>query len=288
VGSASAQPTGPDVVPGATREIARNTARGVMTALVAGLRPEDKRRLVGVYVAFDESLTDVSALAACDDDGDYVVTVSDGLLGLLGTVSEARATDETFGTHKQADYAALVSTSQPGHVRLLPPPAGFFDASQARAPAKVALTAARFREGVGEVIAHELTRLVDGDLVCPNPTATHEHGDDLWTREERDHALAVARKLYAPLRTLSADGAATARLLDAGMTEQGGLAWLSFLERLERPPGDATWTYLELHHDPAVRVEVVRAAADQWRKIHAAAGPAKDPRTLSPPMTGDR
>jgi hypothetical protein len=256
---------------------ARATAKDVMGALVARLPAEAKQRLVGVYVAFDESATDINALAACDDDGDYVVVLSDALLSLASTVALAQAADEVSGTHKLDEYAALLAGSQRQGVRPLPPPAGFFDAAQSRSPARVALEAVRFREVVGSVVAHEMAHLVQGDLVCPNPTATHESGDDQWTREEREHALAVALKIYAPLRVLAADGAATSRILDAGLTEQGDLAWLSVVERLESARPDPVSTYLSLHHDGGVRAEVVRAAADQWRRVHAAVGPRTPP-----------
>ncbi len=264
---------------------AKTAARDALGALVAHLSPDDKKRLTGLYVAFDESATDINALAACDDDGDYVVVVSDALLRLATTVAQAEATDEVFGTHKLDEYAAFLAGSQAEGVRALPPPAGFFDAAQARAPAKLALEAVRLREIAGAVVAHELQHLVQGDLVCPNPTATHERGDDVWTREEREHALAVALKIYATGRVLAADGAATTRLLDAGMTELGNLGWLSVVSRIEGTPAEKGSTYLALHHDGGVRAEVVRAAADQWRRLRAAAPP---PKTLSPPQPSVR
>ena len=293
-----------DPAPAAALAIARRTATEALSALVARLSTDDKRKLVGIYVAFDESATDMNALAACDDDGDYVVVVNDAFLRLARTVAAAQATDEIFGTHKVDEYAAFLAGSQAQGARAastgplraselvgvstLPPPVGFFDASQARAPAKLAIEAVRFREVLGAVVAHELTHLVLGELVCPNPTATHERGDDVWTREEREHALTVALKLYAPLRVLLADGVATSGLLDAGMTEQGGLAWLSVVDRIESTPGHAGSTYLALHHDTAVRAQVVRAAADQWRRVHAAAGPAPAAKAVSPPLSADR
>ena len=88
-----------DPAPAAALAIARRTATEVLSALVARLSADDKRKLVGIYVAFDESATDINALAACDDDGDYVVVVSDAFLRLARTVAAAQATDEIFGTH---------------------------------------------------------------------------------------------------------------------------------------------------------------------------------------------
>jgi hypothetical protein len=130
-----------DPAPAAAMAAARGTAKEALSALVARLSTDDKRKLVGIYVAFDDSATDVNALAACDDDGDYVVVVSDALLHLARTVAAAQATDETFGTHKVDEYAAFLAGSQAQGVTTLPPPVGFFDASQARAPAKLAIEA---------------------------------------------------------------------------------------------------------------------------------------------------
>ncbi len=251
--------------------------------LLGHLAPDVRQRLRGVYVAFDPSVQDVSSMAACDDDGDYVVVVSDALLRLAGVVAEAKAIDEVFWTHKLDEYADFVAQSQRSGARVLPPPPGFFEVAQTRGARKLEIESARLREIVAGVLAHELAHLMQGDLVCSNPTATHERGDDEWTHEEREHGLAVAEKLYTPPRVLAADGAATAQLLDSGIAEQGELAWLTTWDRVERGSSEranptAPSTYLRLHGACAVRAEIVRAAAHQWRRLHA----------LSPPTSPNR
>ncbi len=269
---------------------AHRQATEELRALVSRLSPEARQKLTGIYVAFDTSVTDVGSLAACDDDGDYVVVISDALFNLADFVAQAEATDEIFWTHKIDEYAAFLAESQRPGTRPLPPPPGFFDASQARATRKLEVEAARFREVVAGIIAQELARLLEGDLVCPNPTATHERGDDEWTREERDHALSVAEKLYTAPRVLAADSAGVDRLLDSGVTEQGELAWLLTQDRIERaekarPERPALSTYLRLHEGCSVRAEVVRAAASRWRQLHFHASPPAAHATLSPPMS---
>src|SRR5579863_9186036 len=67
----------PDPARAAGLRAARRAASDTLDALVARLAPDVRRRLTGVYVAFDETGSSVDALAACDDDGDYVVVVSD-------------------------------------------------------------------------------------------------------------------------------------------------------------------------------------------------------------------
>jgi len=274
----SADPAPSLALPAAHRQAALE-----LGMLVGRLSAEARRRLTGVYVAFDTSATDIGSMAACDDDGDYVIVVSDALLRLADFVAQAEATDEVFWTHKLDEYATFLAESQRSGTRALPPPPGFFDAAQARSARKLEIESARLHEIVTGVVAHELAHLLQGDLVCPNPTATHERGDDEWTHEEREHAITVAEKLYTPPRVLAADGAGIDRVLDAGMTEQGEVAWLSTMDRIERGTREradptAPSTYLRLHEACGVRAEVVRAAANRWRHLHA----------LSPPMSVNR
>ncbi len=284
----AAPPSAATVAPAEARELSRATAQAELGALLARLPPESRRRLVGTYVAFDPTQEDVSALGACDDDGDYVVVVSDALLTLARHVAQAEALDEALGTHKLEEYAAFLAENEAaapngGLPRPLPPPAGFFD--QAASEQVKAVASARFREILSGIVADELQRLLQGDLTCPNPTATHEHGDDQWTKEEREHALTVARKLYDAARVLSADGAATGAILDRGSTETGLLGWLRVLARIEAAPRAPAWSYLALHPDTPVRQEVVRASADQWRRVRAARVPAG---AVSPPRSAER
>jgi hypothetical protein len=270
-----------DVAPARAVALLRHAARLELASLFERLDPEARRRLVGVYVAFDDSVSDVSAMAGCDDDGDYVVVVSDALLGLASFVAEAVASDEAYGTHAVDDYARFLAGTVRGRtrhraVRPMPPPAGFFGASQTAPAARQELerrvSAARFREMVAAVLAHELERLEDGELVCPHPTATHERGDDEWTSEEQSQALAVASRLATRDGVLTADAAATTLLLEDGRTEQGGLAWLKVMASLERAgqPGQITSTYLWLHPDSGAREAVVRATAEAWRLLRSA------------------
>ena len=106
-GPARAQST--DAAPALALPAAHREATDELRALVGRLPPEARRRLTGIYVAFDTSLTDVGSLAACDDDGDYVVVISDALLGVADFVAQAKATDEVFWTHKLDEYAAFLA-----------------------------------------------------------------------------------------------------------------------------------------------------------------------------------
>jgi hypothetical protein len=262
--SASAQVS--EVARGATVSILRNEAALELEAVEGSLSLGARHALTGVYVAFDPSRTDVSAMVACDDDGDYVVVVSDALLMLASFVAQAEAADEMRRTHKVDEYARFLAEAFPAEgfpaetrrdaprrvsARPVPPPPGFFDNASSRDPRVLDLERARLREIVASIVTHEVAHLLAGELVCPNPTATHEKGDDEWTAEEREHALDGASRIYTPSSVLAADALATTLLLAAERNQLGSLAWLRTMERLEPSAGDANdrtaWTYLRLH-----------------------------------------
>lgn len=227
--------------------------------LVSGLAPSDRRRLIGLYVAFDPSASDPSAMASCDDDGDYVIVISDAMLRLLSSVARAQSADEEGGSRNVEDYAAFLGRSQiPGN-RLLPPPSGFFDAENTGATHET-----RLREAIAFVVARELAHLRAGDLVCAHPTATHESGDDVWTAAEQRHALEMAASLY-PGRGPERDTEATTRVRGAGRTEQGSLGLLRFFTQLEleRTSHASRFqpTYLAQHPSSLLRAAVVKTAA---------------------------
>lgn len=241
----------------------RQKAQAEAKRLVLGLTPADQRRLIGFYVAFDPSASDPTAMVACDDDGDYVLVLSDAMLRLISAVARAQSEDETSSGRTVEDYAAFIARVQVPGRRLLPPPPGSFTREQGGATQEV-----RLREALSFVVARELTHLRAGDLVCPHPTATHEAGDDEWTTSEQRRALEGAASLY-PGRAVQRDLEATARVLDAGRSEQGALGLLRFFAQLEaeRAVHASRFmpTYLSLHPAAAVRAATVRSAAREHR-----------------------
>ena len=234
--------------------------------LVSDLAPNDRRRLVGVYVAFDPNAADPSAMVACDDDGDYVVVLTDAMLRLVSIVARAQSDDESTGAHATLDYASFLAQSQIGGRRLLPPPAGFYASQEPGVAQEI-----RLREALSFVLARELTHLRAGDLICPHPTATHEDGDDVWTAAEARRALETAPAIYGvtATRVRARDEEAITRVLDGGRSELGALALLRFFARLEtdRPsaPGRFAPTYLVQHPGSSARAAVVGAAAQNHR-----------------------
>lgn len=241
----------------------RQKAQTEAKTLIAGLAPTDRRRLTGVYVAFDASASDPSAMVACDDDGDYVVVLTDAMLRLVSTVARAQSYDEVSSGRSIEDYAAFIARVQVPGRRLLPPPPGFYAARQASSTHET-----RLREALSFVLARELTHLRAGDLVCAHPTATHEAGDDEWTIGEQRRALEGSTSIY-PGRAVQRDVEATTRVLDAGRTEQGALGLLRFFAQLEAErvvhASRFMPTYLLQHPASVLRAASVSNAAREHR-----------------------
>lgn len=236
----------------------RQKAQAEMKKLFGDLPANDQRRLTGLYVAFDGNPSDPSAMVACDDDGDYVVVLSDAMLRLSSLVARAQSYDEVNGSRSTEDYAGFLARSQIPGRRLLPPPPGFYTAQKIGTSQDT-----RLRESLAFVLARELTHFRAGDLVCPHPTATHENGDDEWTPREQRRALETAATVY-PGRASERDIEATVRVLDAGRSEQGALGLLRFFTQLEleRTVHASRFlpTYLAQHPSSVARTAAVKTA----------------------------
>jgi hypothetical protein len=231
--------------------------------LFGALPANDQRRLSGLYVAFDPSPSDPSAMVACDDDGDYVIVITDAMLRLASIVARAQSYDEANASRTVEDYAGFIARSQLPARRLLPPPPGFYTAKKAGLTHET-----RLREAISFVVARELTHLRAGDLICPHPTATHENGDDEWTASEQRRALEKAASIY-PGHAAERDIEAATRVLEGGQSEQGALGLLRFftqleLERSVHAPRFFS-TYWVQHPSAFARTAAVKTAAKDHR-----------------------
>lgn len=199
-----------DVAPELETADLRTRARTELRAL---LSDADRKRFPGMYVAVDRDASELVGQVACDDDGDFVILLSDAMLRLAAHLAWASLYEGTAID----DYASFLAQAQVPGKRLLPPPAGFH-----RAPIP-----AGYDERLGEVIsfllARELVRFRAGELVCAHPTVTVESGDDTWTDAERRVARVVASTIY-PRHAAERDTEARARLAEIGRGDVGAQA----------------------------------------------------------------
>lgn len=239
--------------------------------LVAVLPDEARLKVAGIYVAFVPTPVDVMSQAACDDDGDDVIVLSDAMLVLLENVSHAQARDVGASRTNLLSLASLYAKDQRPGERLLPPVHGAFETSDSRATEIV--HTARFREALSGVLAHELSIFVRGELACAHPTATRERGDDVWTAEEAEMAREIATRVYAAPRTRQRDRDAVALVHASKGETLGYVGWLSFLGALASQGGHPGWSYLQNHPDAVARAanverDVEEARAEAHRRAH--------------------
>lgn len=233
----------------------RQLAQLELKQLVATMPDTERRRLAGVYAAFDSSVSDLVAQAACDDDGDYVVVVSDAMLRVLSILARADCADERTGSHRVEDYASFLARSQVPGRRVLPPAPTFFESDPVVPEPMVALLG----DVLAFVIADELARLRAGDLVCPRPTVTRESGDEVWSSGEERAARSVAARIY-PAHQHERDAEAVAHLRASGRTGRGALAVVRFFARLAG--GRYTPSYLTSHPESGGRLAALSRTID--------------------------
>jgi hypothetical protein len=252
--------------PGLALQAARATASDALKSVVQKLPAAAREKLPGVYVAFAPDPKAALALAACDDDGDYVVVLSDAMLALVDAVARAKATDDALSTTKLEAYARLLAKAQQPGERLLTPPAGFYDAAQST-PELARAQVKQFRAIVTYLVATEVAHMTAGDLVCGRPTATHERGDDEWTAQEQEAALAVSREVHEVRRVATADARGAAFASDAGESDAGYVALLvPLLAAVEATPnGRASMPYVDMHKNQAVRAQIVQTMTARGR-----------------------
>ncbi len=208
-------------------------------------------------------------MPACDDDGDYVVVLSRGLLDLVRDVAYADASDRLRGTRLLPAYGALLARAQQPGARPLPS-TGEANHAGGAADATIAVAQAFVDDALGWLVADEVAREVSGEVMCPRPTATRERGDDDWTPSERAEALARAPARMTAGRGPAADAWATARLLARGGSEVPAAEVLDALAPLEEAhPRGETWGYLALHPGSRERADALRVGGWEWREERA-------------------
>lgn len=243
----------------------RGQAQSLLNELVATLPPAQQSRVVGIPLVVDSTAGDVNAFATCTSSGHAAMAITDGLLDIEAHLSQARALDETFGTHKLNDYIQLIVQNQQPKQPIVQPPPGFFDPTQQMDGRKVARQHQLLEEQIGFVLGHELAHHYLGHLPCTSagqlPLA------------ELGQALSSAVPLFNQPNEVAADASGTNTLLTMGfrrpgyhLTEGGALITMQFFAGLEQFSASALLFAFENSHPPAVlRSPIVQQTAAAWR-----------------------
>jgi hypothetical protein len=228
--------------------------------------PDDvKRRVQSIPLVVDDTTGEVNAAAACVRGG-AVLTVSDGLLDIVGRLSAAKATDDVLRTRKVDEYIAFLARHQKPRQPIPQPPPGFFDARLANDPNWVRREQEVLDETLGFVLGHELAHHRLGHLPCTAAPGLFGFGD-----VARDVSGAVP--VFNQPAELAADAAGANNLLVMGarragyhLTEAGGLLVMQFFASVDQmSPEDILFSFDRTHPPPQVRVPVIQQTANFYR-----------------------
>jgi hypothetical protein len=236
-----------------------------MRELVSVLPDDARRRVEAIPMVVDDAPGEVNATAACIR-GAAILSVSDGLLDIVGRLSAARASDDVFRTRKVDEYIAFLARYQKPKQPVPQPPPGFIDPRHASDPNWVRREQEIFDEALGFIVGHELGHHRLGHLPCTGAPGVFGVGD-----VARNVSSAVP--LFNQPNELAADAAGTNNLLIAGtrrpgyhLTEAGGLLVMQFFASVDQmSPEDILFSFDRTHPPPPVRVPVIQQTANFYR-----------------------
>jgi len=243
----------------------RGQAQSLLNELVQTLPAAQQQRVAGIPLVVDSTVGDVNAFATCTSGGHAAMAITDGLLDIEAHLSQARATDETFGTHKLADYIQLIVQQQRPNRPIVRPPLGFFDPTQHVDGRKVLRQHQLLEEQIAFVLGHELAHHYLGHLPCTSagqlPLA------------ELGQALSNTVPLFNQPNEIAADGSGTNTLLTLGfrragyhLTEGGALITMQFFAGLEQfSPGSLIFAFQNTHPPAVIRAPIIQQTAAAWR-----------------------
>jgi hypothetical protein len=248
----------------------RSEAGSVMGELIAGLAPANQAKVTGIPFFADATVGEVNAFAACDDQGQPLMAITDGLLEVEAQIAQFKANDEIFGTNKLDQYLTLLAGQQQAGKPVVRPQPGFVDPAQQADGRKVQRQHQLFEEQAAFVLGHELGHHYLGHTGCAN-------GQGGGSRGVSPADLARLASNVIPLANqpneLAADAAGTNNLLSSGArrqgykwTEAGALLTLDFFARLDQlTPASILFGFERSHPAPQIRRPLVQATASSWR-----------------------
>jgi Zn-dependent protease with chaperone function len=243
----------------------RGQAQSLLNELVATLPATQQQRVAGIPLVVDSTPGDVNAFATCTSGGHAAMAITDGLLDIEAHLSQARATDETFGTHKLTDYIQLIVQQQKPNRPIVQPPAGFFDVTQQADGRKVLRQHQLLEEQIGFVLGHELAHHYLGHLPCTSagqlPLA------------ELGQALSGTVPLFNQPNEIAADASGTNTLMTMGfrrpgyhLTEGGALVTMQFFAALEQfSAADVLFAFQNTHPPAVIRAPIIQQTVAAWK-----------------------
>jgi hypothetical protein len=246
----------------------RMAAGNVLKELVAALPPPQQARVQGIPLVTDSEEGDINAFAACNEERMPVMAITDGLLTVEAYISQMRAIDEVFGTHKLDEYLGYLAQNQ--RSQQFAPPQGFVDPAHHVDYRKAVRQRQLMEEQMAFVLGHELAHHYLGHTGCANGLAGQRQVTPADLLRKVQRIVPVTNQM----NELYSDNAGVNNLLTAGArrpgyhwTERGALLTLQFFEKLDKAPARSLVTvFLSSHPNPGYRVPKVAEAAQQWRQ----------------------
>ncbi|HZF56145.1 MAG TPA: proline-rich domain-containing protein [Polyangiaceae bacterium] len=246
----------------------RARAGSVMGELVSALAPAAKAKVQNIPLVADPTVGEVNAFAACDEQGQPLMAISDGLLEIEAHIAQFKATDEIFGTRKLDAYLAFLAQNQQPGKPIVRPNASFVDQNQHVDGRKVARQHQLLEEQIAFVMGHELGHHHLGHTGCANGGGSKGVGAGTLGR-----ILSRALPVFNQPNEISADVAGVNNTLSAGAkrqgykwTEGGAILTLDFFASLDQlTPAVILFAFEMSHPHPLLRRPIVLQTANTWR-----------------------
>ncbi len=270
----------------------QSEAAAMLSETVAVLRPDRHSLVQGIPLQTDTSSNDVNAYAACADSGPFMA-ITLPLERVIGHLAEAKAADELFHGQQVPAYEQLVVNSLNAQQPIADLPAGFFSATEATDPRKLARERVLYDEEVSFVLGHELAHHYLGHTGCATGAVAGAIDPTVVARIT-SHVIPG----FNQINEVEADTCGTQTTLDAGqalapsgqgpvLTEEGGLLVMDFFSALQRlTPSVLALGFLQTHPPPQLRAPLIQSTAQQWRMGIGRSGATAIPLPIPIPIFG--
>ncbi len=246
----------------------RQRAGAVLQELVAALADQRRAKVQGIPLFSDPTVGEVNAFAACDDQGQPLMAVSDALLEVMAHSARFRAYDELFKGNKLDAYTSLVAQNYRPKKPLPRPGPGFVDPAQDMDGRKVARQAVLMDAQLAFVLGHELAHHYLDHTGCANGGGSRGVSPGDFGR-----LVSRAAPFLNQPNEVGSDVAGVQNLLAAGQrrqgakwNEEGALLSLNFFGALDRlTPESILFAFESSHPHPSIRIPIVQQTANNFR-----------------------